>query len=560
MERIFKEHSFRKITSLNGDWKFCIDQNNIGENEQWYKNFPENFRYINVPGCWNLELDLFNYVGKAWYLKEFETDDTYLQISFGAVTGNAQVFLDGEFLGEHYGGWLEFKFERFVTKGFHSLVVCVDNTPNAVNTIHLKVVDWYNYGGIMRSVEIAQFNKPYIENCKISYFLNEELTEAVLSAEITLNNPFKSTYITDLELYLNGEILRKMPLSVTGNGTFYINDIKISNIELWEIGNGRLYDIRIKTADDDLFDKKGFRKIEAKNKNIYLNNKPVFIKGANRHEQHPDWGFSVPSNINKRDVDIAKNLNCNFIRGAHYPNSKTFLDYLDREGIMFWSEIPMWQYRLDSLTDDLMQNRAFKMYEEMLDQYYNHPSIVIWGMHNEIATEIEEAYTFTKKAYEYIKSKDTSRLITYATCKFDKDICFDFADVVCINTYHGWYFGTINDWAKYIKNLRPSLVERGYGDKPVVISEFGAAALYGNSSFNNNKWSMEYQSDIIEEVVKNCLAEDGVCGALVWHFCDTPSDKDLAKANGFNNKGILDAYRRPKIAYYTLKKLYENIK
>ena len=95
---------------------------------------------------------------------------------------------------------------------------------------------------------------------------------------------------------------------------------------------------------------------------------------------------------------------------------------------------------------------------------------------------------------------------------------------------------------------------------PVVISEFGAAALYGNSNFNNNKWSMEYQSDIIEEVVKNCLAEDGVCGTLVWHFCDAPSDKDLAKANGFNNKGILDAYRRPKMAYYTLKKLYKNIK
>lgn len=560
MERIFKEHLNRKISSLNGDWFFCIDKDGVGEAERWHEDFPTNARNINVPSCWNLELDLFSYVGKAWYLKKFETDDTYLQISFGAVTGLAKIYLDGEYLGEHYGGWLEFSFSKFVKAGLHSLVVCVDNTPNDLNTIPLKVVDWYNYGGITRSVEISQFDKPYINNCKISYLLNGNLTEAVISAEITLSNPFGNTYNTELEFYLNGKMLKSIEISVKGTETFKIEGISVPDIDLWEIGNASLYDIRISTKDDDLFDKIGFRKIEARNKNIYLNNKPVFVKGVNRHEQHPDWGFSVPRNINKRDVDIIKNLNCNFVRGSHYPNTQTFIDYLDREGIMFWSEIPMWQYRQDSLADDLMRQRAFKMYEEMIDQYYNHPSIVIWGLHNEIATESEEAYDFTKKAYEYVKSKDASRLVTYATCKFDRDICFAFADVVCINNYHGWYFGKTDDWKDYIKHLRPSLIERGQGDKPVIMSEFGAAALYGNSSFNNDKWSMEYQSDLIEEVIKDCLNEDGVCGTLVWHYCDAPSDKDLAKANGFNNKGVLDAYRRPKMAYYTLKNIYKLIK
>lgn len=559
MEHIFKEHSNRRITSLNGEWKFLIDEKNIGEAEEWHKNFPDEFRYINVPSCWNLELDLFSYVGKAWYLKEFETGDTFLQISFGAATGLAKVYLDGEYLGEHYGGWLAFEFSKFVEAGSHSLVVCVDNTPNDLNTIPLKVVDWYNYGGIMRSVEICQFDKPYIKNCKISYSLNETLTNAVLSAEITINNPFKSVYDTELEFFLNDEKINETKISVEGEETFKISDINVSDIKLWEIGAGNLYDVKIAIKGDDLFDKIGFRKIEAKDKNIYLNNKPIFVKGVNRHEQHPDWGLSVPRNIGKRDIDIVKNLNCNFVRGSHYPNTQPFIDYLDREGIMFWSEIPMWQYRQIPLSDDLMKKRAFKMYEEMIEQYYNHPSIVIWGLHNEIATESEEAYNFTKEAYEYVKSKDTSRLITYATCKFDKDTCFEFADVVCINNYHGWYFGKTADWKEYIKHLRPSLIERGQGEKPVIMSEFGAAALYGNNSFNNHKWSMEYQSELIKEVVEDCLAEDGVCGTLVWHYCDAASDMDLAKANGVNNKGILDDYRRPKMAYYMLRDLYKNI-
>lgn len=559
MERIFKEHSFRKTQSLNGNWKFCIDPNSVGESEEWYKNFPDNFRYVNVPSCWNLELDLFDYVGKAWYLKEFESECSYLQISFGAVTGEAKVFLDGEFLGEHYGGWLSFRFSKFVEKGVHRLVVCVDNTQNSINTIPLKTVDWYNYGGIVRSVEVCEFKHPFIENCKISYSLNESLTQAVLDAEIIINNPFNENYDTSIELYLNGEKLKEIQATVKGTKSYKIKGLNLFDIKLWEIGKGYLYDLRVTTKDDDLFDKIGFRKIEAKDQNIYLNNKPVFIKGANRHEHHPDWGFSVPANIAKRDVDIAKNLNCNFIRGAHYPNSKTFLDYLDREGIMFWSEIPMWQFGVTSLCDSLIQNRAFNMYEEMLNQYYNHPSIVIWGMHNEISTDTTEAYNFTKKAYEHIKSEDSSRLITYATDKFANDICFDFADIVCLNNYFGWYTGKCEDWKDFIKGLRPSLIKRGYGDKPVIMSEFGAAALYGNSSFNNHKWSMEYQSDIIEEVVCDCIDENGVCGALVWHFCDAASDMGLAKANGYNNKGILDAYRRPKTAYYTLKKLFQDI-
>lgn len=435
----------------------------------------------------------------------------------------------------------------------------VDNTPNSLNTIPLKVVDWYNYGGITRDVEICEFNKPFIKKSKISYILNNELTKAVINAEVSISNPFDTKYETELKFYLNNKCLAEQKILAEGEMVFKFKDIPVDDIDLWDINNGNLYDVKFEIKDDDLYDKIGFRKIETHDKNIYLNNKPVFIKGVNRHEQHPDWGFAVPDNIIKRDVQIIKNLNCNFVRGSHYPNTHILLDYLDREGIMFWSEIPMWGFPEEALNDPVTQARALKMLDEMVEQYYNHPSIVFWGLHNEIATQTEVAYNLTEKMYNLIKSKDTSRLVTYASNRFDTDICYKFADVICINWYYGWYSGNLSDWKKQIGSMRGSLAERGFENKAIILSEFGAAALYGSSTFNNDKWSMQYQSDLVEEVIQDCIKEDGVCGTLVWHYCDAPSDKDIAKANGVNNKGLLDAYRRPKMAYYTVKELYKNI-
>lgn len=559
MEHLYKEHSLRKQKCLNGDWKFITDPEDKGTENQWYKNFPEDYRYINVPGCWNYELDLFAYRGKAWYLKEFDTDDCYLQISFGAVTGLAKVYLDGELLGEHYGGWLLFEFEKEVKAGKHTLVVLVDNSSNSLNTFPLNVVDWYKYGGITRSVEVTEFSKPFIRKNRISYSLNDTLDKACVSATVTLVNPYKSEYKTTVKLFAEDKLIAEKKVSFKGEETFSFGDAVLEDIKLWDINDGNLYNFRITTDDDDVYEKIGFRKIEAKNQAIYLNNKSIFMKGVNRHEQHPDWGYAVPANINKRDLQIIKNLNCNTIRGSHYPNSHTFLDYLDREGMLFWSEIPMWGFKEEACADELTHTRALKMHEEMIEQYYNHPCIVMWGLHNEIVTDTSEGYELTKKLYNFVKEKDNSRLIVFASNHFDTDICFDFSDVICMNRYNGWYSGKISDWSELLHGMRDSLIQRGQDDKPIIISEFGCPGLYEYSSFNNNKWSMQYQSDFLSEVITNSIKEPGICGTLIWQFCNTASDKDLAKARGFNNKGLVDEYRRPKLSYYTVRDLYKNI-
>ena len=559
MEHIYETHSKRNTINLCGEWQYCLDKSGKGENEKWYESFPEDYNFINIPGCWNLELGLYEYVGKVWFRKEIETDDTYIKLSFGAVTGLAEVYLDGEHLGSHYGGWLMFSFEKFVAKGKHCLVVCVDNTSNNSNTIPLKYVDWYNYGGITRSVKVETFNKPFIKKSKIMYTLSDDLSRAELCAYVTISNPFGYDYNTDVSFFCGDKLLKTVNTNISGEQIVEIKGIELKDIKLWDIYQGNLYDFKIATKDDDEFQKIGFRKIEARDKAIYLNNKPIFVKGVNRHEQHPDWGFVMPSNLNKRDLQIIKDLGCNMVRGAHYPNTHTFIDYLDREGLLFWSEIPMWGFTSIAVKDELTLKRAKIMPDEMIEQYYHHPSIIIWGLHNEIVTDTKEGYDITEKLYNFVNEKDDTRLITYTTNRFLDDISFKFSDVICINQYFGWYEGDINSWKGWFKELRNEVSKKGCPQKPIIISEFGCPSLIGHNSFNEEKWSTQYQSKLLKEVIQNSVEQDGVCGTLIWHFSDTTSDKDIAKARGFNNKGIVDEYRRPKLTYYIIKELFDNI-
>jgi len=559
MEHIFTEHYKRKVTSLNGSWQFCQDPDDLGISEKWYESFPENHYNINVPGCWNLQiLDLFDYKGIGWYKKDFYCEESTVLLEFGAVSGETQVFLDGTPLCNHFGGWTAFSAEREVKKGNHTLVLRVLPISDEPCSIPLKTADWYHYGGIFRSVNISEFKEEYISSHKISYTLNEDLTAAELKVEFTVKN---SDAVIPTEILLNGEtVFSGIPKIV--DGKFTVSKINVENIKLWDIGQGNLYTVEISTPNDDVVEKIGFREIKTENRRFYLNRKEIFFKGVNRHEEHADWGFAVPANISRRDVEIIKDLGCNMVRGSHYPQSHTFIDYLDREGILFWSEIPMWgwNYTDEVLTDPLLLERGLNMHKEMAEQCCHHPSIVVWGLHNEIHTDVEAAYPLTKAYRDLLKSIAPDRLISYATDKFFDDKCLDLADFISLNYYFGWYTGTLDSWDKFVADVKASAKEKGVGDKPIIMSEFGCAALQGYSHFSGEKWTMQYQCEFIKKVIDLCIKTDGFCGTLVWQFADIKSEHGLAKARQFNNKGILDEYRRPKMAYYTVKNLYKNTK
>lgn len=558
MNRAFTEHIKRKTFLLDGIWQFKADNNDIGEKEEWYKNFPsDNVIEVAVPSCINTRIGMMEFNDIAWFKKDFATDSGFIKIEFASVSEYAKVYLDGEYLGDHYGGFTAFSFTAKVDAGLHTLVLRVDPRPTE-DTIPLYRVDWYHYCGIMRSVEVTQLPDILIENVFFKYDLSTDLKNAKMHINVKLLNISNATDSCTLKISLDGMLLQEEKYQVADSLDVTI-DADISDVRLWDIGKGELYTLKLETENDDLIDRVGFRKIETSGKEILLNKKRVVMKGVNRHEDHPDWGFALPFNLMQRDMDILKDLGVNSVRGSHYPNNKYFVDMCDSEGILFWSEIPMWGFHEEDLARPLVIERGINMHKEMVAQYFNHPSIVLWGLHNECATDTEAGINITKAFAETIRSLDTSRLLTLATNRVMKDECLSFVDVIGINQYTGWYEGNIEDWDKWVSDMKAHLKEIGMDNKPVYFSEFGVGAMFGVKTFDGLRWTENYQERYYDYTLNLFLADKDLSGVYLWQFCDIRSNavRDMTRVRSFNNKGIVNEHREPKLAYYKTKEIFE---
>lgn len=561
MKRLFEDHKIRIVKDLNGAWKFTTDTENIGEENGYMNGLPYS-KTVSVPGVWNTQLDLFTYEGVCWYEKDFYFDG-FAKLVFEGVMTECKVWLDGNYLGYHYGGFCQFDFlAGELEPGIHKLVLKVDNRFDD-DSIPQKVVDWYHYGGITRSVSVEKFKGTSINYAKFDYKLNQNYTSADVNFTVELCGAGKQKE-TEFSIWLDDEKIYAEKISVRKGSVkkLKIENITVDNIKLWSPDSPNLYKLTFKTDTDDLIDRVGFRNVEIKDLKLLINGKETELRGVNRHEDHPDFGMTVPFAQMERDVDIILDMGCNTIRGSHYPNSRIFLDMLDEKGILFWSEIPIWGcgFSEKALSNKVIIKRGLDMHKEMLKYYFNHPSIIIWGLHNEIRTHSIAGYKMTKLYYSYVKDNGGNRLVTYASDKPMTDICFEFCDIISINQYFGWYSGAREDWKSFPDKFNERRLSLGFADKPVIMSEFGAAATYGNHTFGDVKWTEEYQAKLHEIALQTFHDCPYMIGSYIWQFCDTVSAKDVAKARTLNNKGILNEYRKPKMAYYSVKNKYTSFK
>ncbi|MFW5980662.1 MAG: glycoside hydrolase family 2 TIM barrel-domain containing protein [Halanaerobiaceae bacterium] len=561
MNRLFEQFKKRKVKNLDGIWDFVTDPEDRGLKEKWYKEFPEESRKIMVPSCWNNEWNLYHYEGTAWYAKTFESESSSLNLKFNGFTGQIEVYLDGEHLGGKYGGFTGFEcLATDIEPGKHQLVVSVDNTHNDKNTIPLSRVDWFHYGGLFRSVEVMELEKVWIKDYKIEYKLTQELNQALLDFTLNLEGLKEGTLEKEIKVYINGNEFYRDFVEIEGETRVEIKGRSLTDINLWEPENPALYEIRFEIEDDDITERIGFRKIETKKGKLFLNNQEIQLKGVNRHEDHPDWGFALPFKLMKKDIDIIENMGGNTIRGSHYPNAEVLLDYLDETGILFWEEIPMWGFKEEHLEDPLTKKRGLAMHEAMVKRDYHHPSIVIWGLHNEIDTTCDAAYDISKAFSEKIKEYDQTRPLTFASFHPLEDVCFPFVDIVSVNKYFGWYYGETEDWSDFLDKLKDKLEEDGLADMPIIISEFGAGAVAGESTFEGPKWTENFQEKYLDKTLKLFLDHPDVIGTYIWQYCDirTAQELEMGRPRSFNNKGLVNEYRKPKLGYWKARELYKN--
>jgi beta-glucuronidase len=564
--------SNRNTISLNGDWSVIIDPYENGFYNYRYEENPNGYfknakpksksdlvEYdfdksdkLNVPGDWNTQRkDLFFYEGTIWYKKSFNYSikpKTRTFIYFGAVNYNAIIYVNGEKIGLHTGGFTPFNFEitSKVKDGENFVVVKVDNKRHREGVPTLNT-DWWNYGGITRDVYIVEEPEMFIDD----YFIQLEPKKAsTITGWIKVNGATSSQII---KLTIPDAIIEKeFTTDVNGFCKFSFN----ANVELWSPESPKLYDVIIETDKDKIVDQIGFRKIEVDGTDIKLNGKSIFLKGISIHEESPLRGGRAYSFEDAEALlNSAKELGCNFVRLAHYPHNKNIIRLADKIGIMVWSEIPVyWTVLWDNKET---YNLASQQLNEMINRDKNRASVIIWSVANETPRG-ESRLKFLTELITDARKLDPTRLISAATelTYKDKIITVDDPlserlDVIGANEYLGWYSHSIDVIKEFswITNF----------NKPLIISEFGGDAKFGLHGDEQTRWTEEYQDALYREQINMLSKVKFLRGMSPWILYDFRSPRrPLPEIQDYyNRKGLISNDGNKKQAFYTLQKFYK---
>ena len=262
------------------------------------------------------------------------------------------------------------------------------------------------------------------------------------------------------------------------------------------------------------------------------------------------------------DLHMLKEQGANFIRGSHYPQRESFLKLCDQMGVLVWEETLGWDIKPPELFSRGFLHRQTDQARKLAAAHYNHPCIIIRGFMNETESQLPRVRSIIRSVCKAFREIDPTRPVTYASNKYEKDVCMDLVDIVAMNPYPGW--GGINwDEVSGIPDIAPRLAEIKAAvpkDKPYMISEIGAAAIYGEHDPYRARWSEEYQAELVKEVCRIVLNDERYCGLCFWHFSDAKSYINGGRILGYNDKGLLDRYRRPKLAWEAVRQEIENHK
>ena len=564
--------SARHCTNLNGKWQVIIDPAGAGDWRQvWKEKKPEKktdfFEYsfeggpvFNVPGDFNSQMTELKYFeGTVWYKKSFDYNpdkNKRLFLHFGAVNYLADVYLNGNLLGKHEGGFTPFQFEitNSVHNGGNSIVVRVNNQ-RLKDGIPGLGFDWFNYGGITRDVNLVETDNSFISD----YFIQlKKHSFNEVQGWVKLNGAHsrQNVEIKIPEL----KIVYKSKSDDTG-----LAEVKFSSgFDLWSPENPRLYKIIIQCETDTIVDNIGFRSIEAKGSKILLNGKPVFLKGINIHEENP---FRAARAFSESDASIlltwAKELGCNMVRLAHYPHNEYMIRLAEKMGIMVWDEIPVYQ-QVEFSTPGVSDKMDLMMHE-MINRDKNRCGVIVWSLSNETSPSPSRDRALVNLS-DKCRLLDSTRLITsvindqhYNNNAINVwDTLYRHFDIISLNEYLGWYV----PWQGRPEDVKWNFVCK---DKPIVISEFGGEALYGNNKGPKDEaasWSEEYQEQIFKDQVEMLKAIPDLCGTFPWLLVDyrSPGRMHPVYQNGWNRKGLLSDHGDKKKAWYILKAYYESTK
>lgn len=504
-----------KTQTLNGKWNYRVGK---GKSEE-----------ITVPFsklC----------VGRSECTKSFnlQYDSNTVLLKFDGITYNANVYLNDTYLGKMlpYSEYV-FDITKIAKAENNQLLVELED----INAPFGPSEGWENYGGIIRNVSLIYEKENYIINSVFVAKPTNNYNDANYFVEINTKNDKGAMLV---ELSYNGEIIDTYQGKIGGKV-----ERNIKNVHLWSPDTPTLYVLKITLYDkDEILDiyeeKVGIREFKCDNEIFYLNGKPIFLKGVCKHEMYGDCGHTVEDHLIKKDLEIIKEMGCNFVRLVHYPHNKKSLEYCDEIGLMCCEEPGMWQS--DTSNPDVV-NDCLEVLRRTVIRDRNHPSIVFWLCFNEC--DFDE--TFLKKSVEVCRSNDKTRLVSGANNMPDEDTLkyYNMCDLD-FYTMHPYY-------ETFEKARKSAEILRG---KPLMFTEWGGYYVYDNPHL---------LKDFLLEM-HSLYKDRKLAGECLWYFAEIYDCNrgGAACVDGVLKEALVDLDRNPNLIYHAfcqaLKQMDENSK
>jgi beta-glucuronidase len=545
MGRRCERHVARSVRRLDGLWDFTI----VGDVDPDDVD-PRSIKFdgaMAVPGCWDVLPEYVGRRGLAAYGIDLQCfDGTPHRVEFDGVQHWCRVSFDGTTAAEHRWGFTRFGVD--VPSGSRRMVVLVDNRDDAHRSpLHRDFYDWHHHGGIARGVALHRLGDTWIESVDVTTLAILPVPVIQVVVEVASRSGRQAAHPAELLVDGTVRLATTVPVGVT---TW---QLELPDAALWSPNDPCLQLVEVRVGSDDWRERIGIRIVGTDGGRLTINGEAVRLLGVNRHDMHPDHGAGLPDDHRLADVQLVRQLGANFLRGGHYPQDEGLLDLCDEMGICVWSEATSWQADARQLTDDEWLEDAEVHIDEMISAARNHPSVILWGLLNEGASNDPSCRPGYERLIKRIRSADASRPVTFAGNHTADDLCAELVDVVGINAYPGWYYGSIDDVGPELDRLVAAVDAAGFADKPIIVSEIGAEAIRGWRDRAGDRWSEDHQARLLETTIRHLFVErDRVCGLAIWVLADfrTPQamPRVLIRPRAYNHKGLVDEYRRPKLS------------
>ncbi|KAL3858068.1 hypothetical protein ACJMK2_012684 [Sinanodonta woodiana] len=586
----------RSLFNLDGMWNFRVDASpsrNDSFEKKWYlKPLDKTGSVIPmpVPSSYNditQDKKIRDFVGWAWYDREFYTPAAWnsqrIVLRFGSVHYYTIVWVNYQEVMRHDGGHLPFEAEINSYLYFdrvNRVTVAVNNTLTSTTlppgSITFKVdpnmyppgyfvqdlqMDFFNYAGIHRHVTLYSTPRVYVDDITIVTDIFKE--NGIVNYTITTGGPFEP-------ISLKVEVVDKDE-KVVASSTKNQSSLIVHNAKYWWPYTmnpkmpGYMYTLRVTLVSGngtDVYRQPfGIRTVHILGSQLLINRDPFYCLGVNKHEDFDIRGKGLDYALIAKDFNLMKWLGANCFRTSHYPYAEEIMDQADQQGIVVIDESPGVGIGKDENFGNVSLSHHLEVMEELVRRDKNHPSVIIWSIANEPATNKPIAEPYFKTILNHVRSLDQSRPVTFVCNQdFNNDVAIPYVDIILVNRYYGWYSDTGHT------ELIQRQLEYDFRQwhqkyaKPMILSEYGADTVPGLHRDPSFVFSEDYQVEFLKEYHQalDTMRHDFVVGEMVWNFADFMTAQGITRVLG-NRKGIFTRDRQPKMSAHVLRTRYLSI-